>query len=637
VQPWKIILGFLLALTLVDSLATAWSYDWNTGDEYWHFAWNERFYNTGESERLSASNFASPMPVTVLNVLAKHAAVAVGVEAPEDLRFASRLPSVAFFALFFVVLFYMARNLFGPKTAFLAVGLAALDPNLTAHGSVIAVDQIFVVATVLSLWAFTRYAKAPNYKNALLSGLALGFAFSVKYSAVLLVFLAIPAILYGLLSQLMFIHRSKKGSSNLRLSGAVILKTFLHLVAAGILTILVINTVFGWSGSFTPLNAAAFQSTAFKSLSAVLPFSPFPPAFLSGLDLVLAAERGASWNVVIAGHYFTSGIWYYFVLLWLFKTPLASIFLTTCASVLLIKNWRTWRSDHAFCYLLFSFLIFLGYFSFIFKTQVGFRYALMCVPLGLIFTAYAFTHFVSWGQLPIIWKNRLKVLGPTLLFLALGERIFFFGNPLSFSNSLILPKKNAFHWLADSNIDWFQNYQANWRQMKKDWPTAVYEPPHLVEGINFFRLNTLAGVWWNHEQHRWLRNNIEPLTHIGHTYVGFRVSAADFAAFLDEQRTYNPKPYFQELCQTPGDFDTTTLDKHNPRFCINISSTSLLTVSMLSGAGDFGFSPPGKSGCGGEKMAANASLWYVLTPGVYAFCAASEKPVELAIKVAKKA
>src|SRR4051812_21984168 len=89
------LLWLLATLSLSNALYTAWSNDWQTGDEYWHYSWNERFWNTGETERVSVSNYSSPMPITVLNVWSRHTATALGLTGDSWQRFSSRLPMVA--------------------------------------------------------------------------------------------------------------------------------------------------------------------------------------------------------------------------------------------------------------------------------------------------------------------------------------------------------------------------------------------------------------------------------------------------------------------------------------------------------------------------------------------------------------
>jgi hypothetical protein len=107
---------------------------------------------------------------------------------------------------------------------------------------------------------------------------------------------------------------------------------------------------------------------------------PLPKAFLTGFDLMMSFER-LPWNVVLLGHYYSSGIWYYFFVVWLVKTPLVMMAAETAGVGLGLARGALFRAFWPI-FLLVSFVGFLAFFSFYFRTQVGLRYVLMCVPLG---------------------------------------------------------------------------------------------------------------------------------------------------------------------------------------------------------------------------------------------------------------
>jgi hypothetical protein len=63
-------------------------------------------------------------------------------------------------------------------------------------------------------------------------------------------------------------------------------------------------------------------------------------------------------------------------------------------------------------------------------------------------------------------------------------------------------------------------------------------------------LNTIAGVWENYGQHRWVRENLEPKRHLNHTYLWYEVDEAVFDRFLHEERRSAP-PNDHGTCRAP--------------------------------------------------------------------------------------
>ena len=135
---------------------------------------------------------------------------------------------------------------------------------------------------------------------------------------------------------------------------------------------------------------------------------------------------------------------------------------------------------------------FLAFFSFYFRTQVGLRYGLMCVALGYLLAP---PELGRWAQ-STAWG---AVLIGAAVAIALVETGGYFGNQLSFTKLVVLPKKSAYQCLADSNLGWGQNRRQNREILEAQQVTGRIDPLHVLPGVNVFRLNTVAGVWGNHE------------------------------------------------------------------------------------------------------------------------------------------
>src|SRR5207244_3918371 len=138
---------------------------------------------------------------------------------------------------------------------------------------------------------------------------------------------------------------------------------------------------------------------------------PVPAAFLTGLDRSLSTERG-EWNVLILGRRYPHGIWYYFALLWLLKTPVG---LLVAEAVGLVRAARdhVLRASPAARLLAWNLGLTLVYFSLFFHAQIGFRFVLMAIPLALILAAA--------GLARIEPTPRLRAAGVALVLLAAAE------------------------------------------------------------------------------------------------------------------------------------------------------------------------------------------------------------------------
>ena len=124
--------------------------------------------------------------------------------------------------------------------------------------------------------------------------------------------------------------------------------------------------------------------------------------------------------------------------------------------------------------------------------------------------------------------------------LVLVEVTPYFGNSLAFTNSLIWDKKDAYRYIADSNIDWGQNEEAARRASAREYPDGHFEPRRVRAGINIIRLNDLVGLYEIYGQgdpHAWVRENLEPQRHLLHTHLVFDISEEDISRMKEARRT----------------------------------------------------------------------------------------------------
>ncbi|HEY3121758.1 MAG TPA: hypothetical protein VGL15_14125, partial [Vicinamibacteria bacterium] len=341
---------------------------------------------------------------------------------------------------------------------------------------------------------------------------------------------------------------------------------------------------------------------------------PLPAAFLTGLDRSLTAER-ADWNVLILGRRYPKGVWYYFAVLWLLKTPLGLLLpqiaaLARAAALSVVPAARL---------LAWNLALVLVYFSFFFHAQIGYRFVLMAVPLALILAAGA-----------------LARVGPAilvLLALAAAENAMYFGNPLAFTNAAVWPKKNVYRLIADSNVDWGQNRERIERWLAAAGAsTSALDPVHIVPGHNTIDLNLLAGLW-DEGRFRWVREHLTPAGHFGHTYLWYDVDNVTFDEFLDASRRLDSGAVDEQLCPETmalmrveaAERMPLTLDR-NPQagqaFVLCVENRKPLDLALKVRDGRVGFgSFRSADDCADELVESGQVSWYRLDAGRHALCA----------------
>jgi dolichyl-phosphate-mannose--protein O-mannosyl transferase len=96
----------------------------------------------------------------------------------------ARRAAIVFPMLLLVMMFFATRAWFGSFKAGCAVILTVFEPNLTAHGPLIATDMAVAASTFAAVFCADRYLCRPTLWRLLLLGLTLGLALASKHTAV---------------------------------------------------------------------------------------------------------------------------------------------------------------------------------------------------------------------------------------------------------------------------------------------------------------------------------------------------------------------------------------------------------------------------------------------------------------------
>ena len=494
-----------------------------TSDENAHYLYGRNIALQNDATRFDDSK----MPITALNALPRK----LGRDLPPGrVRsfiqefWAARMVTLLFSVLVALVVFIWSRSLFGFIPALFSLTLYVLDPNILAHSRLVTTDIYAVGTTVFLFYFLWRFAHRRTLLNGLLCALALGLSLVAKYSAIVLIPLALITLLgydFPAFLEAYKNWRTKTVFEYLR-------RYALYLIVALVVVTLVINVSFLSTRTFAQLEDYQFQSDFFRSLQQIpvikkIPL-PLPYPYLEGLDLVLHNERtGVSYgNIYLLGQVRNGNdgfIGYYFIAS-LLKVPIASQIIYLLAFFVYLHDPERrgyFLKDEIF--LLVPVAFFTIYYNFFFNAQIGIRYYLVIFPFLYIFSGHLFKNFANYTK-----AAKILALGSAAYLLV--SVLSYYPNFLPYFNEFVWNRSRAYRYLADSNIDWGQNANELDGYLAAH-PDAVFTPDDVQSGRIVLSVNQLTGVSGGPQKYEWLRDNFEPAETISYSYLVYEVSADD--------------------------------------------------------------------------------------------------------------
>jgi hypothetical protein len=327
-----------------------------------------------------------------------------------------RLPNVVLALLLGAALLRWTSALAGRTAGLLALTLYVLDPGIVANAALSTNDLGVAAMLFFAAWAWWVWLERPSARRLVLAGLLAGAACTSKYSG-----LAVGpvALLLALVHPLTGGPRAKVW---LRRAGG--------LLGMGVICLLTIWAVYGF-GTANGLPA---------------------PAFWEGLRF--QGSRIASGQPVYAlGRIWPNGVWFYYPLAFLLKTPLPILLLFAAGVAVAIRR----RAFRVICPFALPILVFAAA-AMASALQLGYRYLLPLLPFMYGLAGHAATA-VDWPPRCRRGILRAATVGVLLLWLTLDAATIY-PHQLSFFNVLAGGAANADHYLVDSNLDWGQDLPA---------------------------------------------------------------------------------------------------------------------------------------------------------------------------------
>ncbi len=384
-----------------------------------------------------------------------------------------------------------AEQLYGKAAAVGAALLWCFSPSLIGSGGLISGDAQAASMGVITLYLFRSWILRPSFSSAYLLGLVAGLTMLTKSSWLILLVL-LPA-LWVLIRAIQWwkgegahdeaeVH-AFRGRSRLRWGDRLAVcatggKELGLLVFAMVLSLLVVNLIYGFGGSFRRLDNYDFISRALGgaedwqrrdwngnrfqgTLLGRLPV-PLPEQLVIGVDLQKWDFDRERWSY-FRGEWRTQGWWYYYVYGMAVKVPLGYWLLFSLALLGMILR-QSWRAPwHEELLLWVPPLLILTGASLETGLNRHLRYVLPAFPFLIVIASRAFLVFSE--PLP---KSRGVVAFATAGLVV--SSLWIYPHSLSYFNESIGGPMRGEEHMNASNLDWGQDlpYLQRWQEANPD-------------------------------------------------------------------------------------------------------------------------------------------------------------------------
>jgi 4-amino-4-deoxy-L-arabinose transferase-like glycosyltransferase len=456
------------------------------------------------------------MAVTALNAAPLAAAETFGIRlSPRKALFAARAVTILAALLLLLLVRHVAARRYGRAAGDFALFLAVFCPTTLAHGSV-ATNDLFAAASMFAaVLAFETWLRQRTWLWWSIAALATALALLSKQTALLL-----PAVYVVMF---LLVRRERPAPA-----GRVGRRAALAVVGAAAwiaVVLLVVNAAYAFRESFRPIAEyrgfvmGLDESRTYRALAAQaggVPV-PLPRAFAESIAVGALMNEWGSGHlpVYLLGTLNQKGFRHYYVVAAALKWPLPFLLVLALSLVALLapaarKRWRAEAVLLLPAALVFAFLSFT-------TAQIGVRYLLPMLPFLHVFCGGALARTFARG----------RALRAAILLLGIWQAVSvlsYHPHQIAYFNEVVLDRRQAWRYLADSNLDWGQatRVMEEYRRANRDREIHV-NPPWPVSGTVLVNANRLTGTSVPPEVFAWLRDGPPPVRHVAHAWLVFEV------------------------------------------------------------------------------------------------------------------
>ncbi|MDA0839878.1 MAG: glycosyltransferase family 39 protein [Planctomycetota bacterium] len=334
--------------------------------------------------------------------------------------------------------FWWARSLYGRRAGLLALFLYSFCPNILAHSRLVTADLGGACFVFLSMFHFWRWRRSNCWGHLAGWAIFLGMALLSKLTAVFLpLFMLVVWVV------------SREGGE---LEDGRSIKV--QLISAIGFTLLVLNLGYAFQGSFRILSSYSFKSGIGNSVQGIVGFLPvpLPEGFVQGIDHALRHDKDLMEDsFYLLGELSSVGWWYYFVVAWVLKIPLASLFGQGACAFIRVRRLVRRESLQNASEEWFLWVPAVGIFcaiSIFSSLNIGFRHVLPALPFVFVLVSSLASYFLSR-------PGAVALCFACIWYLV--SALFIFPNHLAYFNELGGGPAGGRQYLVDSNLDWGQD------------------------------------------------------------------------------------------------------------------------------------------------------------------------------------
>ena len=352
---------------------------------------------------------------------------------------AARLGILPFFAIAALFVWRVGREAFGADVALGAVACFTLLPPVLAHFGVATTDGPFEAMFAATLYAMLMWLKRPTLRRGAWLGAAAGLALASKFSA--LPYLGITITL-ALGARLWSMRVERRGG---RMPGSVGDSAQPPVATSDPID-------WSWRSVFASLAMAAVAAffvtwAAYRFSVGTLRGIPLPaPELVRGIRDLAAHNREGNPSYFL-GQFRMTGVWYFFPVLLLIKTPLSALVLGVAGLAMLAR--RAWRDADWVAAMPIAVTIAILAVAIPSRINIGVRHVLP------IYIAIALGAAVAWQY---AWRRfrggRRATLVAATALLSAGT-VTIHPDYLAYFN--VLAGRDPSRIVADSDLDWGQD------------------------------------------------------------------------------------------------------------------------------------------------------------------------------------
>jgi 4-amino-4-deoxy-L-arabinose transferase-like glycosyltransferase len=382
----------------------------------------------------------------------------------ERLLALSRLMVILLGVILGLYIYRWALLLYGPKGGLLALFLYSLSPNILAHARLVTTDFAATALAFIAMYHFWSFSREPGVTRAIAAGFFSGLAFTTKYNTF---FILLPMATWALWALVSTIRRKPVAGQPRRLA--------VGLLTMGAVAYITIWGVYGFRFR-SPLYQKHMTQSAIYFWEKNQPSFPLlasvmnscrqarilPESYLYGICRLLArAQEGHP--AYLVGQISQKGWWYYFILAFLFKTPVSTLLLLFATLLFFLKIKEAFWTSLNFLLLPAMVVFFVTSRQ---NINIGLRHVLPAYPFLLVLISRV-VHYESQHQKLARW-----VLG-LLCIWAVWEAAMIYPHYLAYFNGLVGGPGGGRYVLVDSNLDWGQDLKG----------LKVYMERHGIEKV----------------------------------------------------------------------------------------------------------------------------------------------------------